>query len=80
MLPRRRDEQLILKEYVDRMKVQKTMEVPQVQYIDKIVDVPVVAQRQVSTIQTVQRTVEVPQQRIHERLVEETIVMHRPHT
>ena len=45
-------------------------EVPQVQYIDRIVDVPVLMQRQVPTIQTVQKTVEViqlvPQERIQE--------------
>ena len=85
------DEQISLKEYVDLMKV----EVPQVQYTDKIVDVPVVAQRQVSTFQTVQRTGEVPhvqfldraadvsviqrQVPIHERLVEETIDAPVPH-
>ena len=45
-------------------------EVPQVQYTDMIVDVPVLMQRQVPTIQTVQKTVEViqlvPQERIQE--------------
>ena len=39
-------------------KVQRTVEVPQVQYIDRVVDVPVVMQRQVPTIQTVQKTVD----------------------
>ena len=37
------------------------VEVPQVQYIDKAVDVPVAVQRQVPGIETVQKTVEVPQ-------------------
>ena len=36
------------------VKVQKTVEVPQVQYIDKTVDVPVVRQGQVLTVQAVQ--------------------------
>ena len=36
-------------------KVPKTVEVPQVQYIDKIVDAPVVMQGQVPTIQTAQK-------------------------
>ena len=49
-------------------KVQKTVEVPPVQYIGEIVDVPVVAQRQVPTFQTVQKTVEAPQ--IIEEVVE----------
>ena len=42
-------------------KVLKTVEAPQMQYIDRIVDLPVVMQRRVPTIQTAQRTVEVPQ-------------------
>ena len=41
--------------------VEETMEVPQVQYSDRIVDLPVVMQRRVPTVQTAQRTVEVPQ-------------------
>lgn len=42
-------------------EVQKVAEVPQVQYIDKIVDAPVQKQRQVPMVQKVQKTVEVPQ-------------------
>merc|ERR1712013_650060 len=38
-------------------KVQKMVEVPQVQYIDRVVDVPVVKQRHVPAIQKVQKTV-----------------------
>ena len=48
--------------------VRKTVEVPRMQYIDKIVDMSVTAQRRVPTIQTAQRTVEVPP------LIEETKV------
>ena len=40
-------------------KVQKTVEVAQVQCIERIVDVTVVLQRQVPTIQTAKKTVEV---------------------
>ena len=40
--------------------MEKTVEVPQVQYTDRIVGVPVTAQRRVPTIQTAQRTVEMP--------------------
>ena len=71
------DEQLSLKEYVDLMKVQKTMEGPQVQYIDKIVDVPVVAQRQVPTIQTAQKTEEVPKVQFIEQVVDVPVDMQR---
>ena len=42
-------------------RVQKTVEASKVQFIDKVVDVPVVRQRQVPTRQRVQKTVEVPQ-------------------
>merc|ERR1712061_899379 len=46
------------------------VEVPQVQYIDRIVDVPVVKQRQVPSVQKVQKTVEVPQIQTIEKVVE----------
>ena len=52
-------------EYVDvpyanpiALTVEKTVEVPHVQYTDRIVGVLVTAQRRVPTIQTTQRTVE----------------------
>merc|ERR1719221_1558879 len=38
-------------------KVQKTVEVPQVQYIDRVVDVPVMKQRHVPSVQRVQKPV-----------------------
>ena len=41
--------------------VQKTTEIPQLQFPDQMVDVPVMVQRQVSSIETVQKAVEVPQ-------------------
>ena len=41
-------------------KVLKTVEAPQMQYSDRIVDLPVVTQRRIPIIQTAQRTVEVP--------------------
>ena len=41
--------------------VQKTTEISQLQLPDQVVDVPVVVQRQVPSIETVQKTVEVPQ-------------------
>merc|ERR1719480_232117 len=41
--------------------VPRTVEIPQVQYVDKVVDIPVQKQRQVPMVQTVQKTVEIPQ-------------------
>ena len=49
--------------------VEKTVEVPQVQYTDRIVGVPVVTQRRVPTIQTAQGTMEVPQVQFLDRMV-----------
>ena len=54
---------------------QKTVAVPQVQHIGKIVDVPIVMQRQVPTIQTVQKT-EVPQVQF-DRVVDVPVVLQR---
>merc|ERR1719446_645412 len=45
------------------------MDVPQVQYVDRYVDVPVVKQREVPMVQKVQRTVEVPQIQYVDRAV-----------
>ena len=42
-------------------EVQKTVELPQVQHIERIVDVTVVVQHQVPTIQSAQKVVEVLQ-------------------
>ena len=42
-------------------EVQKSVEVPQDQYLDRVVDVPVVLQRHVRTTHTAQETVEVLQ-------------------
>ena len=65
------DEQISFKEYVDVprvQKTQKTMEDPQVQYIDQIVDLPVVMQCQIPAIQAVQKAVEVPQVQFIDRM------------
>ena len=47
--------------------VQVPREVPQIQFIDEAVDVPVQKQRQVPMIQKVQKTVEVPQVQYYDR-------------
>ena len=39
------------------------MEIPQVQFLDKVVDLAIVEQRQVPMVLTVQRSVEIPQVR-----------------
>ena len=73
------DEQLSLKEYVDvpyanpiTQTVEKTVEVPQMQYTDRIVGVPVVTQRRIPTVQTAQRTVEVPKIVSHDKIPQRT--------
>ena len=57
--------------------MQKTVEVPQMQYIGKINDVSVVLQYQVPTIRTVQRTVEVPQVRSLDRVADVPVATQR---
>ena len=37
------------------LTAQKTVEVPQLQFIDKVVDIPVLAQRQIPMVQAVQQ-------------------------
>merc|ERR1711916_268845 len=58
-------------------QVTKQVEIPQIQYIDKVVDVPVVMQRQLPTIQKVQKTVEVPQIQYIDKIVDVPVVMQR---
>jgi len=53
------------------------VEVPQVQYIDRVVDVPVVKQRQVPSVQKVQKTVEVPQVQYIVKVVDVPVVKRR---
>merc|ERR1711920_602016 len=55
-------------------KVQRTVEVPQVQYIDRVVDVPVVKQRQVPSIQKVQKPVTVPVIETVEKIVDVPVI------
>ena len=49
--------------------MQKTVHLPQVQYIERIVDVTVVIPHEVPAIQTVEKTVEVPQSQHLDRVV-----------
>ena len=57
--------------------VQKTVEVPQMQYTDRIVGVPVAAQVRVPTIQTTQRTVAAPQVQFLDRMAGVSVVTQR---
>merc|ERR1711945_20320 len=50
------------------------MGVPQVQFIDKVVDIPVVAQRQIPMVQTVQKTIEIPQLQYVDKVVDVPVV------
>ena len=52
--------------------VQKTVEVPQIQHIENIVNIPVVSQRQALTIHT--ETVEVSQNQFFHRVVDVPVV------
>ena len=52
-------------------------EIPQVQYIDKIVDVPVATQGHVLASQTVQKTVEMPQVQFLDRVLDASVVTQR---
>ena len=49
----------------------------QTEFIDKAVDVPVVMQRQVPTVQKVQKTAEVPQVKFIHKVVDAPVIMRR---
>ena len=53
-----------------QVPVQRMVETPQLQFIDNVVDVPVVAQRQIPIDQIVQKTVEIPQLDVVGKIVE----------
>lgn len=50
-------------------KVQKSIEVPQLQYEDQVVEVPVTKQVHVPLVETVQKSVEVPQVQYEDQVV-----------
>ena len=58
-------------------QVTKHVEVPQVQFLTKVDDMPVVVQRQVSTDQTVRKTVEVPPLPFINKVVDNPVVAQR---
>ena len=57
--------------------VQKTVAIPQTQFIDRLVNVPLVTQRQVRTIQKIQKTLEIPQAKLEDELTDVPVVMQR---
>ena len=61
----------------DKEKIGKTAEIPKVQSINKMVDIPVSLQRNVSTFQITQKTVEVPRVQFIDKLVGDPTFMQR---
>ena len=68
-------EQIIDMPVMMQRQAQKTVEVPQVQFIDKAVDVPVIVQRQVPIVQKVQKTEEVPQAQSTDEVMDAPVIM-----
>ena len=52
------------------LTVEKTVEVPQLLSSDKVVDILVVAQRQIPMVQSVQKTIEIPQLQYIDKVVD----------
>ena len=55
------DVPVIISDKFQQSIVYEDVEVPQIQFIDRVVDLSVVLQRRVPTVQTVQKTGEIPQ-------------------
>ena len=70
-------EQIMDMPVVVQRQVQKTVEVPQIQFIDKAVDVPVIVQRQVPIVRKVQKTVEVPQAQSTDEVMDAPVILQR---
>ena len=64
---------LIIQEKINQ--VTKRIEMPLLQFTDKVVDDPVAAQKQISMTLTVQKTVEIPQLQITDEVVEVAVVL-----
>ena len=58
-------------------QVTKPIKIPQVQFLTKVDDMPVVVQRQMSTAQTVQKAMEVPLLQFTDKVVDNPVVVHR---
>ena len=82
LIPQERVQNRIMEQIIDmpvmmQCQVQKTVEVPQIQFIDKAVDVPVIVQRQVPIVRKVQKTVEVPQALSTDEVMDAPLTMQR---
>ena len=64
-------------QYIDKVVDTVPVEVPQIQFLDRVVDVPLVMQQQVPMIQKVQKTVEISQVQFIDRVVDVPVVMQR---
>ena len=55
--------------------VKKTAEIPQVQFLDKVDEIPVVAQRQIPVmVQTIQKTTDIPQLQCNDKVIDVPVV------
>ena len=61
----------------DKAVPQNEVEVPQIRFIDRVVDIPVVQQRQVPMVQTIHKTVEIPQAQFLDKVVDMPVVVQR---
>ena len=83
LMPQERVQNCTVEQFIDmpvmmQHQVRETVEVPQTQFIDKAVDVPVIEQRQVPIVRKVQKTVEVPQTQFINKVVDVPVHMQRP--
>ena len=65
----------IIQEKINRET--KPIEFPQMQFLDKAGDIPVVVQRQVSMAQTMQKAMEVPLSQFTDKVVDKPVVVQR---
>ena len=56
-------------------QVTKHVEIPLLQFMNKVVDIPVVAQRQISAVQTVQKSLEISQLPITDEVIDVPVVL-----
>ena len=63
----------IIQEKIDQ--VTKHVEIPELQFTDKVVDVPVVAQKQISMTLTVQQNIEISQLQVDDKMVDVPVML-----
>ena len=82
LIPQERVQNHTVEQFIDmpvvmQRQVQKTVEVPQIQFIDEAVDVPVIVRRQVPIVQKMQKTVEASQVQSTDRVMNALVIMQR---